>query len=90
MLDTSGYVVQSAHMKATPIKYDGETNIFTAHGATIGYVIPCADGSGFYSSYGGRLRRNFMGAKHATAEAAEECIRRINRNVAKNTEVIGA
>ena len=76
-------------MKATPIKYEGETNIFTRNGAVIGYVVPCADGSGFYSAYGARLRRTFSGFKHATAEAAEECIRRINRNVAKNTCVIG-
>ena len=76
-------------MKATPVIYDGETNIFTRAGAVIGWVHPANDGSGYWSQYGAKRKQNFMGCKHATVAEAEEAIRKINRNVSKNTVVIG-
>ncbi len=74
--------------KATPVIYHGESNIFTSAGAIIGWIHPNPNGAGFWSQYGMKKKSSFMGALHATKEAAEACIRKINAGVAKNTVLV--
>lgn len=78
-------------MTATPIKYTGESNIFSKHGSTIGWVVTGRDGESFYDSYGAKKprARGFFGTTHPTFEAAEAMVRKIHAGAMKNTEIIG-
>lgn len=78
-------------MTATPIKYTGESNIFSKHGSTIGWVVTGADGDCFYDSFGMKKPRKsgFFGSKHATFEEAEATVRKVHAGMMKNTQIIG-
>lgn len=66
-------------MKPTPVIHDG---------ATIGWVIPAKDETGFYASHGARLGKKLFGSKHATASSAEAAIRKAHAALMKSVEVI--
>ena len=75
-------------MKPTPVIHEGETDTFTRKGSTIGWVIPAKDETGFYASYGSRLKKNFFGSKHTTHAEAVAAIVKVQANLKNNVEVI--